>query len=149
MLSHVLRRNRRPFRGVRGRGAPGPAPRGHHYDGPMSRRRRTLFQRVREHIGFSVIAIGVLFVLLRLLGLRSTFAGFVLSVGITLALNVALSYYSDYRAKHPRPQRPSERGGGDIRFREEEREERRYDPRDLGPRSPRDDRDEHRRDENR
>ena len=119
----------------------------------MSRRPRTLFQRVREHIGFSVIAIGVLFVLLRLLGLRSTFAGFVLSVGITLALNVALSYYSDYRAKHPRPQRPSERGGGDIRFREEERDERRYDPRDdrrdLGPRSPRDDRDENRRDENR
>lgn len=114
----------------------------------MSRRPRTLFQRVREHIGFSVVAIGVLFVLLRLLGLRSTFAGFMLSVGITLALNVALSYYSDYRAKHPRPRRPSERGGGDIRFREDERDERRFDPRDLGPRSPRDHRDENRRDEN-
>ena len=45
----------------------------------MSRRSRTLAQRVRDHIGFSVVAIGVLFVVLRLLGLRSTVAGFALS----------------------------------------------------------------------
>src|SRR5699024_2783083 len=53
------------------------------YDGGMSRRPRSLVQRVRDHLGFSVIAIGVLFILLRLVGVRSTFAGFVLSVAIT------------------------------------------------------------------
>ncbi|WP_114856515.1 hypothetical protein [Brachybacterium sp. YJGR34] len=81
----------------------------------MSRRPRTLFQRVRDHIGFSVVAIGVLFVVLRLLGVRSTFGGFALSVGITLALNVGLSYWADHRAKNPRP---APRDGEDIRFRE-------------------------------
>jgi hypothetical protein len=94
----------------------------------MNRRPRSLVQRVRDHLGFSVVAIGVLFVVLRLVGVRSTFVGFAMSVGITLALNVGLSYYHDHRARHPRPARES-RGGGDIRFREDER---RYDPRDLG-----------------
>lgn len=82
---------------------------------------------MRDHIGFSVIAIGVLFILLRLVGVRSTFAGFALSVGITLALNVGLSYYNDYRARNPRPRREAP-GGGDIRFREDDR---RHDPRDA------------------
>lgn len=99
----------------------------------MNRRPRGLVQRVRDHIGFSVIAIGVLFIVLRLLGVRSTFAGFALSVGITLALNVGLSYYNDYRAKHPKPERQG-RGGGDIRFREddsfrERRDDERFDGR--------------------
>ena len=95
----------------------------------MNRRPRGLVQRVRDHIGFSVIAIGVLFIVLRLLGVRSTFAGFALSVGITLALNVGLSYYYDHRAKNPRPERRG-RGGGDIRFREDDSfEERRDDSR--------------------
>ena len=111
--------SRTPAQGAPGRGD---------YDGGMSRRPRSLVQRVREHIGFSVIAIGVLFILLRLVGVRSTFAGFVLSVAITLALNVGLSYYNDHRARNPRPQRPA-RGGGDIRFREDDR---RGDPRDVG-----------------
>lgn len=85
----------------------------------MSRRSRSLVQRVREHIVFSVVAIGVLFIVLRLVGVRSTFAGFVMSVGITLALNIGLSYYNDHRARSPR--RPtSSRGGGDIRWREDE-----------------------------
>lgn len=85
-------------------------------------------QRVREHIGFSVVAIGVLFVVLRLVGIRSTFTGFVMSVVITLALNVGLSYYQEHRAKNPRP-RSAPRGGGDIRFREdhEPRRDDRYD----------------------
>lgn len=105
----------------------------------MNRRPRGLVQRVRDHIGFSVIAIGVLFIVLRLLGVRSTFAGFALSVGITLALNVGLSYYHDYRAKHPKPARQG-RGGGDIRFREDESfGERRDDDRRYAPR-----RDQHR-----
>ena len=105
------------------------APRRGVYDVGMSRRSRTLAQRVRDHIGFSVVAIGVLFVVLRLLGLRSTVAGFALSVGITLALNVGLSYYYDHRAKNPRPERRG-RGGGDIRFREDDSfDERRDDSR--------------------
>ncbi|MGO1409728.1 MAG: hypothetical protein ACTHV2_15220 [Brachybacterium sp.] len=112
----------------------------------MNRRPRSLVQRMRDHIGFSVIAIGVLFILLRLVGVRSTFAGFALSVVITLGLNVGLSYYHDHRARNPRPQRQA-RGGGDIRFREDDRrEDRRYDPRDVDvreraeprPRGPRD-----------
>lgn len=82
---------------------------------------------MRDHIGFSVVAIGVLFIVLRLLGVRSTFAGFAMSVAITLALNVGLSYYQEHRARNPRPQRQV-RGGGDIRFREDDR---RHDPRDV------------------
>lgn len=111
-----------------------------YHDG-MSRRSRSLAQRVRDHIGFSVVAIGVVFIVLRLLGVRSTVAGFAFSVLITLALNVGLSYYSEHRARNPRPQRGS-RGGGDIRFREDDR---RPDPRggrppleDRDPRAPRD-----------
>ncbi|MGP9537690.1 hypothetical protein ACT3SP_06735 [Brachybacterium sp. AOP43-C2-M15] len=86
----------------------------------MSRRPRSLAQRVRDHIGFSVVAIGVVFIVLRLLGVRSTFAGFAFSVAITLALNIGLSYYNDHRAKNPRPRREV-RGGGDIRYREDDR----------------------------
>ena len=86
---------------------------------------------MRDHIGFSVIAIGVLFIVLRLVGVRSTFAGFALSVVITLGLNVGLSYYNDHRARNPRPQRQA-RGGGDIRFREDDR---RFDPRDVPERA--------------
>ncbi|MFC7374044.1 hypothetical protein ACFQS2_08260 [Brachybacterium sp. GCM10030267] len=86
----------------------------------MSRRNRSLAQRIREHLGFSVVAIGVLFIVLRLVGVRSTFAGFALSVAITLALNVGLSYYNDRRARSPRPH-VEQRGGGDIRWREDDR----------------------------
>jgi hypothetical protein len=86
----------------------------------MSRPSRSLVQRVRDHLGFSIVAIGVLFIVLRLLGMRSTIGGFVLSVGITLALNVGLSYYYERRARSPRPRRET-RGGGDIRFREDDR----------------------------
>ena len=75
---------------------------------------------MRDHLGFSIVAIGVLFIVLRLLGMRSTLGGFVLSVGITLALNVGLSYYYERRARSARP-RPEARGGGDIRFREDDR----------------------------
>jgi len=111
----------------------------------MSRRPRSLVQRVRDHLGFSVIAIGVLFILLRLVGVRSTFAGFVLSVAITLALNVGLSYYNEHRARNPRPQRPA-RGGGDIRFREDDR---RHDPYDVDVRDRVEPRRRGPRDENR
>ena len=86
----------------------------------MSRPSRSFVQRVRDHLGFSIVAIGVLFIVLRLLGMRSTLGGFVLSVGITLALNVGLSYYYERRARSSRP-RQAARGGGDIRFREDDR----------------------------
>ena len=119
----------------------------------MSRASRGLVQRVREHIGFSVVAIGVLFVVLRLVGIRSTFAGFAMSVLITLALNVGLSYYQEYRAKNPRKQ-PAPRGGGDIRFREdhEPRRDDRYRDDDryrMDDRYRIDDRPRDRRDERR
>ena len=99
----------------------------------MSRRSRSLATRVREHLGFSVVAIGVLFIVLRLLGVRSTFAGFALSVGITLALNVGLSYYNDRRARNPHRSRPPARRR-DIRWREDDRGDRPV------TRRPRDDR---------
>ncbi len=119
----------------------------------MSRASRGLVQRVREHIGFSVVAIGVLFVVLRLVGIRSTFAGFAMSVLITLALNVGLSYYQEYRAKNPKKQ-PAPRGGGDIRFREDDdyrdearpryEDRTRYEDRARYDDRPRDRRDERR-----
>ena len=86
----------------------------------MSRSARSLTQRIREHLGFSVVAIGVLFILLRLLGVRSTVSGFFLSVVITLALNVGLSYWSEHRARTARRSGPPQEGT-DIRWREDER----------------------------
>lgn len=85
----------------------------------MSRRSRSLAQRIRDHLGFSVVAIGVLFIVLRLFGVRSTVAGFALSVAITIALNVGLSYYNDRRARSGRQVEPPA-GGGDIRWREDD-----------------------------
>src|SRR5690625_4013587 len=67
----------------------------------MSRRSRSLVQRIRDHIVFSVVAIGELFIVLRLLGMRSTVAGVAFSVGVALALKVGLSYYNEYRARTP------------------------------------------------
>ncbi|MGY5763985.1 hypothetical protein ACXET9_02130 [Brachybacterium sp. DNPG3] len=88
---------------------------------PRPAPQRGLVQRIRDHLGFSVGAIVVLFVVLRLLGFRSTLTGLLLSVLITLALNVGLSYYYDQRARRGRrPSRPA-RGGGDIRWSEDER----------------------------
>ncbi|MCW1805411.1 hypothetical protein NLU66_15680 [Brachybacterium sp. NBEC-018] len=86
----------------------------------MSRSSRSLSQRIREHLGFSVVAILVLFILLRLLGVRSTVSGFFFSVLITLALNVGLSYWSEHRARTARRNPPAQ-GGGDIRWREDDR----------------------------
>ncbi|MEE1618974.1 hypothetical protein V1260_12960 [Brachybacterium sp. J144] len=85
----------------------------------MSRRSRSLLGRIKDHLVISVVTIGVLFIVLRLAGLRSTFASFMLSLLITIGLNVGLSYYADYRARRPRS--PAPRGGGDIRWREEDR----------------------------
>lgn len=97
----------------------------------MSRRPRTLVQRIRDHLAFSVIAILILFIVLRLLGIRSTFTGFLMSVGITIALNVGLSYFSEFQARRNRD-RPAPRGGGDIRWRDDV-----ADPRDDARRDER------------
>ncbi len=59
----------------------------------------------------------VLFILLRVVGIRSTVASFVLSLVITVGLNVALSYYHEHRASRPSP---PPRGGGDIRWRDDD-----------------------------
>lgn len=82
----------------------------------MPRRSRSFLQRIRDQIGFSLVTLLVLFMLLRLVGVRSTVASFVLSLVVTVGLNVALSYWSEHRAARPVP--PPR--GGDIRWRDDD-----------------------------
>ena len=95
-----------------------------HYSVPVASR-RSLTQRIRDTLGFSVVAILVLFVILRLLGVRSTFSSFFLSVVITIALNVGLSYWNESSARRRSAQGRSydhaPRRDSDIRWREDER----------------------------
>lgn len=94
----------------------------------------------------------VLFVVLRFVGVRSTLASFVMSVVITIGLNVGLSYYHDFRARRGPSRAP--RSGGDIRWRDEDPADGRpgggrmtpWDQRDYQPRGydPRDDQEAHR-----
>ncbi|EYT50706.1 hypothetical protein M3C58_05030 [Brachybacterium muris] len=88
-------------------------------------RRRSLTQRIRDTLGFSVVAILVLFIILRLVGVRSTFSSFFLSVVITIALNVGLSYWGEHSARRRSQQDRSyddrTRRDSDIRWREDER----------------------------
>lgn len=108
--------------------------RGHLYHDRMSPRPRSLTQRIRDTLGFSVVAILVLFILLRLVGVRSTIPSLFLSIIITIGLNVALSYYYDHRARSGRNAgRPGGHVDEDIRW-------RRADPgeRDRHPRNDRD-----------
>ena len=108
----------------------------------VPRQPRSLVQRIREQIGFSLVAVLILFIVLRALGLRATVSALFVSVLLTIALNVGLSYWYEFRAR-----RENQRGGtgrgqggarmsadGDIRWREHrpsreelrpEREERR------------------------
>ncbi|MFC0675853.1 hypothetical protein [Brachybacterium hainanense] len=83
----------------------------------MPRRPRSLAQRIRDQIGFSLVTLLVVFMLLKLVGLKATIPGFVLSLVITIGLNVALSYYADHKASRPVP---PPRGGGDIRWRDDD-----------------------------
>jgi Flp pilus assembly protein TadB len=62
-------------------------------------RSRGLTARIRDQIGFSLVAVLVLFIVLRLLGVRNTVAGFFFSVLLTIGLNVGLSYFYEYRAR--------------------------------------------------
>lgn len=95
-----------------------------HYSGPVPRR-RTLTQRIRDTLGFSVVAILVLFLILRVAGVRSTFSSFFLSVVITIALNVGLSYWNESsarrRAQQDRSYDDRGRRDADIRWREDDR----------------------------
>lgn len=77
---------------------------------------------------FSVVAVLALFVVLRLLGLRSPVSSIFLSVLLTLALNVGLSTWTDARARgrrsytpDRRPAQPERRRDTDIRWRDEQR----------------------------
>lgn len=83
---------------------------------------RPLGRRIRDHLTFSVVAVLALFFILRLLGIRSSVAGLFLSILITLALNVGLSYLTEARARsRARNPVPPPRGGGDIRWRDGDR----------------------------
>lgn len=112
----------------------------------MSPRRRTLTQRIKDHLGFSLVAILILFIVLRMFGVRSTVASFFFSVLLTIGLNVGLSYYYDHKGAEGGA-RPDPRGG-DIRWVEEDdrprgrgRDRGRYDDWDgYAPRDRYDDR---------
>ena len=95
------------------------------YAGCVAPRSRSFSARVRDQLAFSVVAVLILFFLLKLVGIRSTFAGLFLSVVVTILLNVGLTYLGDARARHARrtdrPARPARPSDGDIRWREEER----------------------------
>jgi hypothetical protein len=82
-------------------------------------RSRSLTRRIRDQIGFSLVAVLVLFMVLRVFGVRSSVASLVLSIVLTLALNVGLSYIGEQRARSAR-----------RRAADDARDPRRYDPRD-------------------
>ncbi len=94
----------------------------------MSGPSRSLGRRIRDQLWFSVIAILVLFLVLRVLGVRSTMSSFFLSVVLTIGLNVGLSYFYEHRARRGKTPRADPRGG-DIRWREEPPGDDRYDDR--------------------
>lgn len=77
-------------------------------------------QRVRDQLAFSVVAILVILIALRAVGIRSSVASLVLSILVTLFLNVGLSYWSEHRSRTA-ARRPRSHDGGDIRWRDEHR----------------------------
>jgi hypothetical protein len=85
-------------------------------------RSRSLTGRIRDQLGFSIAAILILFVVLRFVGVRSTVGSIFFSIIITIVLNVGLSYYYDHRARKDRSRGgpTPRRGGGDIRFRDDD-----------------------------
>lgn len=83
-----------------------------------------MVQRMRDQLMFSVVSILLLFVVLRVVGVRSSVGSIVLSIALTVMLNVALTYWADSRdAREQRrgARREPMRGGGDIRWREDDR----------------------------
>lgn len=85
-------------------------------------RRKSLGARTKDHLFFSVVVMTGIFVVLSVVGVKARFASLVMSILLTLALNVGLSYYYDHRAQKqweaqqrgfdPRPR------DTDIRFRD-------------------------------
>lgn len=74
---------------------------------------------MRDQLMFSVVAILVLAVVLRVVGVRSSIGSLVLSIVLTLLLNVGLSYWAERRARGAQS-RPAPRDA-DIRWRDEQR----------------------------
>ena len=89
--------------------------------------RRTLRQRIMDHLFFSVVVMTLFFVVLSLMGIKAKFASLVLSILLTLALNVGLSYYYEWRRDRDRERAAIREGranvrdrrDGDIRMRDE------------------------------
>ena len=87
--------------------------------------RRTLRQRIVDHLFFSVVVMTLFFVVLSLMGIKAKFASLVLSILLTLALNVGLSYYYEWRRDRERAAiregraNVRDRRDGDIRMRDE------------------------------
>ena len=88
-------------------------------------KRKTLRQRIMDHLFFSVVVMTLFFVVLSLMGIKAKFASLVLSILITLALNVGLSYYYEWRRDREREAirngraHSGNRHDGDIRTRDE------------------------------
>lgn len=86
-------------------------------------RRKTLGQRIKDHLFFSVVSMTVIFVGLSLVGIKAKFGSLVLSILLTLALNVGLTYYYEHKTRKAErdweagrvPHRPRDT---DIRFRD-------------------------------
>ena len=88
-------------------------------------KRKTLRQRIMDHLFFSVVVMTLFFVVLSLMGIKAKFASLVLSILLTLALNVGLSYYYEWRRDRERAAiregraNVRDRRDGDIRMRDE------------------------------
>ncbi|ANP26974.1 hypothetical protein DAD186_04170 [Dermabacter vaginalis] len=88
-------------------------------------KRKTLRQRIMDHLFFSVVVMTLFFVVLSLMGIKAKFASLVLSILLTLALNVGLSYYYEWRRDRERAAiregraNPRESRDGDIRMKDE------------------------------
>lgn len=78
-----------------------------------------------DHLFFSVVVMTLFFVVLSLMGIKAKFASLVLSILLTLALNVGLSYYYEWRRDRERAAiregraNVRDRPDGDIRMRDE------------------------------
>lgn len=78
-----------------------------------------------DHLFFSVVLMTLFFVVLSLMGIKAKFASLVLSILLTLALNVGLSYYYEWRRDRERAAiregraNVRDRRDGDIRMRDE------------------------------
>ena len=78
-----------------------------------------------DHLFFSVVVMTLFFVVLSLMGIMAKFASLVLSILLTLALNVGLSYYYEWRRDRERAAiregraNVRDRRDGDIRMRDE------------------------------